>query len=235
MNKILIPLAVIVAILIVARLFGWYGVYTVSTPSMEPNYEAEEYMLATNLKSPSRNDVVAYRSEELVRQIIAQHERRRSGVEPEVKSETIFLSRIIGIGGDKIELKDGQIYLNGKKNELNDFLLPYTIEKTSFNQLSPRVLPKGNMRVTPHRDSVRIFLSKNELEQLKDVVDVKRSRRIISSENIFGDENWNVANYGPIEIPENHFFLISDNRYVSMDSRVHGFVNENDIVSVILN
>ena len=41
-------------------------------------------------------------------------------------------------------------------------------------------------------------------------------------------------NFGPIEIPENNFFMMGDNRDRSSDSRVWGFVNYNHIVGEAL-
>ena len=79
---------------------------------------------------------------------------------------------------------------------------------------------------------LRLIYPKKNKKHFKEVVDVNKSNRS-GSLDIFGNENWTYGNYGPIEISQQHFFLVSDNRFAAMDSRVHEFVHEDDILSVI--
>ncbi|MFK7773407.1 MAG: signal peptidase I [Saprospiraceae bacterium] len=232
MEKFLISIASIIVFLGVMRILGVYGVYTVSTPSMEPNLGVGKYIIGTKLKSPKVNDVVTYRSVQLVKVIKEQNERRRRATDFDSKS--IFTSRIVAKGGDQVELKNGVIFLNGEKNEPNDFMLKYSIGEEAYLKLNKRVLPQREFYPQRIRDSILIDLSQKEIKMLQEFVEVNQHKRS-NSINIFGNENWTYGNYGPIEIPAQHFFLVSDNRYAAMDSRVHGFVHEDEIVNVILN
>lgn len=231
-EKILIWIVAIIVFLGVMRILGVYEVYTIATPSMEPNYTIGKYITGTNLKSPKVNDVVSYKSEQFVKIIKKQNERARR--ETDIKTNSLFTSRVVAKGGDQIELKDGVIYLNGEKNEPNDFMLKYAIEEKAYFKLNKRVLPQREFYPQRIRDSFLIDLSQAEVKTLQEFVDVIE-RKISSSIDIFGNENWTNGNYEPIGIPVQHFFLVSDNRFAAMDSRLHGFVHEDEIVNVILN
>lgn len=125
-----------------------------------------------------------------------------------------YIKRCIGIAGDSIQIIDGQVYVNGSKQEEHPGR-QYVYEIITDGSLfSPRVLEKLGV-AKADREMItggryRFPLTNAQVEKfkkLKNVVSVKK--QIIPAGNadvyIFphsADYPWNVDNFGPLYIPK---------------------------------
>lgn len=116
----------IFALAIIIRIFIIQP-FIVEGQSMEPNFKNNDYLITEKisyrLRSPKRGEVVIFH--------------------PPDNPSINYLKRIIGVPGDKIEIKDGNVFVNDKK-------------------ISEPYLKEGDRTVLPAQDSEKITLKDKE-------------------------------------------------------------------------
>ncbi|OJG69664.1 signal peptidase I [Enterococcus pallens] len=133
------------------RTYNWlYPKYFVSGESMNPTYREQEVIQVKAHHQPKRFDVVV--------------------LHPPDDPKELYLKRIIGLPGEQIDFKQGQLFVNEK----------------------------------PVADE---FADRTE------------------------DFHWKSMYKEPI--PEDHYFVLGDNRTVSRDSRIFGVVSKKQILGII--
>ncbi len=134
-----------------------------------------------------------------------------------------FIKRVIGLPGDLIQMRDGQLILNGKpvpKVRVEDFVTRQSPNTTCRGQIGARdfhwVAPDGSRwcRYPRYRETLPNGRSYDVLDQTTSVGD-------------------NTSVY---VVPQGHYFMMGDNRDDSADSRFAlaqdgvGFVPEENLV-----
>lgn len=117
---------------------------------------------------------------------------------------TFYIKRIIGLPGDVVRYEDGNLFINDEKI---DKRAPTASEEKAMNGVAESELPGGK------EDYVHF------IEELPKVPHSTLLRR-----------GWYHMNVGPITVPENSLFVMGDNRDNSADSRIWGYVPEENII-----
>jgi signal peptidase I len=210
---LLVVFTVIVAIVIIGRTTNALQFYSIPTHSNEPTFKTGSLFLASNLKTPKRMDFICYKSSV-----------------PEYYNQ-VWFHRLVGLPGDTVLIKDGDLYINGIIQDLTiNLKKEYVVQRdlvASLNFGEDEAIPQG---VT---DSLIVIL---ETITHKDII--KQGRRYIyynedqEIKRQYG-QPWTIHNFGPYVVKPNNYFVLGDNRSRAMDSRYSGPVKKENYVSTL--
>jgi signal peptidase I len=157
-------------------------VYKITSPSDFPTIGPSDWVLANNLVYdydwPKRGDLVVFTN-------------------PSNKDED-YTKRVIAVEGDTIEIRDDEVFINGKKLRR---------EKLAKLVLIPPD-PKHTLKGLPDARG-DVFYEFNDGAKYKIVIDTQ-----------IGDRARHGRNFAKQEVPKNYCFVMGDNRTYSLDSRI---------------
>lgn len=95
----IVPIVIGLVLALVIKQFVFQPV-RVDGPSMQPNLVNNERVLCLKQSKIHRGSVIVFNA---------------NGVDPQVSVKTDYVKRVIGVPGDTVQSKNGNIYVNGKK------------------------------------------------------------------------------------------------------------------------
>ncbi len=120
---------------------------------------------------------------------------------------TFFIKRVVGLPGDKIFYNKGSIYVNGQEVEKFE---PKT--EMDFSWLTEKDFSRSGY-----------FDSKGNYTYYREKLGDHEHSVLLRKGDIYDK-------FGPITVPEGNLFVMGDNRNNSSDSRVWGFVPDENIL-----
>lgn len=214
--KIFIISASLVAILlIVAKFMGAFQFAILPTEGSEPTIKKGSWVFFSSALPYEKYKILAFKQKNI------DHPLGN------------YTQRLVGIEGDKIQIKDGNLFVNDRSvdSEFN-LKLSYVVDRAFVNEL----VSKGfNFEEDFYPYDENHFVTNLTKEDLNNNFYFKRfvnnNKEELISET-FGKE-WTPDNFGPVIVPANKLFFLGDNRNASLDSRYYGFVDKEDVIGKV--
>lgn len=182
LTTVIVASALVVAAVFVTFRSNWH-LYSIPAASMEPTLLVGDHMLAGN--GPFRPDEIG-RGEVIVFL---------------TEDNVNFVKRVIGIGGDRVQMVDGAVVLNGE-----------TLPTEAV----------GQYETEDH------YGQKSSTPMMRETLDGRSYETLDTRPDVAGD------NTKLFVVPEDHVFVLGDNRDNSSDSRFQiGFVPVKRIVGIV--
>jgi len=175
------------------------------------------YLRFPGFEKIDRNEIVVFNQPADTLLDMNDFNPKRNYYKP-IDKKTNLVKRCVGIAGDTLEVRDGYVYINGKKNELPDrahLQFSYLVQPKT-NQFNPQFI-KDRYDITdyfgiinPNNTYYFSAISDEALAKFKNhpnVTSISPNIKIKGERDpsIFPHDsnyNWNVDQFGPLYIPE---------------------------------
>jgi signal peptidase I len=202
----------------VARITNTLHYYSSPSTANEPAIMYGERFLASSLVKPKRFDFICYKA-----------------TLPMMGEQTVT-HRLCGLPGDKIEIRNGVLFINGENLDSRLSLMHnYHLSTEEYFKLKDILKIDDYWVVYTSPNSVELplsddFIRTNHIQATRKVLMTYKDEDI---SKLFAG-NFNQDKLGPIFVPEGKYFVLGDNRHNAQDSRYLGFVDESKFVATVL-
>ena len=122
---------ILIAVIIAAVILVFLKPFVVKQQSMEPNFHEGDYLItsrqAYNLfGDPERGDIIIFKSD-----LLDENEKPK-----------YLIKRIIGLPGEEISIRDGNVFIDGEQIEE-----PYLTDYGISGEMEPVTIPEGQFFV----------------------------------------------------------------------------------------
>jgi signal peptidase I len=106
------------AMVVILRVVLDARAFRVPSESMLPTLEPGDRFVTTQSSSPERGDIVTFNGPVDVTLCGVERSSRSPCPRPAgPRGETVFVQRVVAVGGDRISIRDGSVYLSGERQD----------------------------------------------------------------------------------------------------------------------
>ncbi|HLP95783.1 MAG TPA: signal peptidase I [Saprospiraceae bacterium] len=144
-----------------------------------------------------------------------------------------YLGRIVALEGEELQIKGGQVYINGSLSEQPyQTRKHYLMSKTNYEALESKLPRPADIA---SMSEVWLALDDHEAEELKKMAPDLRLRDFPLADMVtIWKKDWSIHEFGPVTIPPGHVFILGDFRSNAEDSRFRGFVPLEDVHAKVI-
>lgn len=205
----------------------FFQTFQIPTGSMVPTNMVGDFIglnkAIYRYTDPKRGDIVVFRPP-----VEAVYEDQKDA---DGTVNVDFVKRLIGLPGDKVEIRQGQVYINDKPlwEPYKQYTIPTDPEQKNFRILEGMerdAVPKPNWKLVKYKGN---YVPLNYTEF--DANMVGRGYSVADKYIIYDETEWPKARALPAEkIPAGYYLFMGDNRNGSFDGRGWGLVPRSAIV-----
>lgn len=210
-KRIITAVVILISFWFILNWTGLFRYYKISSSANEPNYYPGDWIYVSSFSEPDLLDMVCFENDK----------------------EQITTFRLCGKSDDKVEIRNGILFVNGKNKDASLNLKKlYHVNQSDYDKLPALDYAYETVLIDSSENFVLLETATQKNITSAQIADpYKTSGKLHRSFPVA----WTMINFGPVKVPKGKVFLLGDHRSFAIDSRFIGFIDEDAIVGTILN